>query len=378
MPMHRIGLLLGSGMLSALALAQYAGGPQQAGPLQPPSTKASQQTEKTAKKPADGHLTRVETITATSEMATVFYPPLRCDGDGNLYLRTDSGGVPAIHKLNAKGERVALFEASSNPDLKVDVARYFALEADGGELYELVYPHEINRYVFVYKSDGTFKSALKLRPGFPFMPKKLAVFSSGQFLISGEEYDADRTAAMWPFTGIFAADGSLVKELELGDEKDLRDMASSGDTRVARPGNPHANLAIDNGQAETAADGNAYLMRWTNPAIFYGISPGGEVVHRFTVDPGESASDYRPAAMHVYKNRIAVLFVKMHVNEEIMKIVDLEGHEIATYDGPKPDDKAPNSMLSAAFACYTENPTRFVFLGADDKDKVQLWVAEPR
>ena len=82
--------------------------------------------------------------------------------------------------------------------------------------------------------------------------------------------------------------------------------------------------------------------------------------------------------MHVYRNRIAVLFVKMHVNEEIMKIVDLEGHEIATYDGPKPDAKAPNGTLSAAFACYTENPTRFVFLGADNKDRVQLWIAEPR
>jgi hypothetical protein len=309
-------------------------------------------------------------------MATVFYPPLRCDSAGNLYLRTDSGGVPAIHKLNSKGERVALFEASSNPDLKIDVARYFALDADGTELYELVYPHEINRYVFVYKSDGTFKSAVKLKPGFPFSPKKLTVFPSGQFLISGEEYDEDRTSAMWPFTGIFAADGTLLKEFELGDEKELREMATSGDTRVSRPGNPHANLAVDNGQVEIGADWNAYLMRWTNPTIFYAISPGGEVVRRFTVDPGESS--FRPSAMHVYKNRIAVLFVKMHSNDLIMKIVDLEGHEIATYDGPKPSPKGSNSSLSAAFACYTENPTRFVFLGANDDDKVQFWIAEAR
>jgi hypothetical protein len=35
-------------------------------------------------------------------------------------------------------------------------------------------------------------------------------------------------------------------------------------------------------------------------------------------------------------------------------------------------------MLGSAFACYTENPTRFIFLGADDDSKLQLWIAEPR
>lgn len=364
-------LLIACWTLGTLSMAQSPATPQQ----QPPA-KPSPQGKVPTKKPIDRHLVRTETITTPSEIATEFYPPLRCDSDGNLYLRTEFAGVPAIHKLNSKGERVALFEASSNPDLKVDLAAYFALEAGGGELYELVYPPEINRYVYLYKSDGTFKSAVKLRPGFPFAPKKLAVFPSGQFLISGEEYDAERTAAMWPFTGIFAADGALLKELELGDEKELHDMAASGDTRVARPGNSHANLAIDNGQVEMGVDGNAYLMRWSNPAIFFAISPGGDVVRRFTVDPGESA--YRPSAMHVYKNRIAVLFVEMQSNDKIMKIVDLEGHEIATYGEPKPDPKATNGRLSAAFACYRENPTRFVFLGANDDNKVQLWIAEPR
>jgi len=307
-------------------------------------------------------------------MVSVFYPPLKCDSDGNLYLRTEVGGVYGIHKLSPKGEKVAVFEADSNPDLKVDVAPYFALAANGGELYEIVYPHEINRYVFSYKSDGTFQSAVKLAPGFPFSPKKLAVFASGQFLISGEEYDKDPTGAMWPFTGIFDSSGRLLKELEVGDEKELHDMVSSGDARVALPGNPHANRAVDNGQLEMGADGNAYLMRWTNPAVFYAISPGGEIVRRFTLDAG--GSGYRPSAMHISKSRIAVLFVDPQSKDMIMRIVDLEGHQIATYDQLKVDGR-PKEPLGAAFACYMENPTRFVFLGADDNDKVQLWLAEP-
>lgn len=355
--------------LSAFAVAQSTADPKHSSTTSGPQ-KAIAETHKAP----DAHLVRVQTVTAVGEFATSFFRPLRCDSDGNLYVRTDSGGVEAVHKLSSKGERMALFEASSNPDLKIDAARYFTV-GDGGELYELVYPHEMTRYMFVYKADGTFKSAVKFQTGFPWIPKMLAVFPTGQLLASGEEYDADRTAARWPFTGIFAADGSLLKEVKLEDDEMLHDMAASGDPRVASPTNVLSNHAIDNGLVEMASDGNAYLMRWTNPAIFYAISPGGEVVRRFTVDPGESG--YRPSAMHVNKNRIAILFVETQSRAKIMKIVDLEGHELATYDEPKVDGKAKD-VLSAVFACYTENPTHFVFLGADDDNRLQLWHVEPR
>jgi hypothetical protein len=358
-------------LLSALAIAQSAEQRKQTW------IKESQRPQLPAKKAVDGHLMRVGTITSPSELADRFYRPMKCDNDGNLYLRTEVAGLPAIHKLNAKGEMVALFEARSNPNNtnKVDAASYFAFDPEGGDLYELVYPHEPGRYVYVYKADGTFKSAVKLRAGFPIVPKTLAVFPSGQFLISGEEYDADRTAAMWPFTGIFAADGALLKELDVGDEKELHDMAVAGDLRAVRPGSI-SNRAVDGGWAEMGADGNAYLMRWTDPAIFYAISAGGEVVRRFTVDPAEPG--YLPWGVHVYKNRIAVLFEEGQRHDKILKIVDLEGHEIATYDEPRKADGKPGDAISAAFACYTENPTRFVSLGSDDDNKVQFWIAEPR
>ena len=359
-------------LLACLTVGTLATGQSAAAPRPQPSARALQQAKAPARNTVDGHLVRVETITSPTEIAAAFYPPLRCDSDGNLYLRTDSGSVPAIHKLNAKGEKLALFEVSSNPDLKDVEGHDFALDVDGGELYELVYP---GRYVFVYKSDGTFKTAVKLKPGFPFSPKKISVFASGQFLISGEKYDANLTGVGWPFTGIFAADGSLLKELEIGDERDLHEMAASGDTLVAPPDNAKGNRAVDNGQVEIGSDWNAYVMRWTNPAIFYAISPGGEVVRRFAVDPAESV--YRPAAMHVHKNRIAVLFVKKQSDDKLLKVVDLEGQEIANYDEFDINGKAQGAM-SAAFACYTENPTRFVFLGANDDNKIQFWIAGPR
>jgi len=317
------------------------------------------------------HLVRVQTITAPTEVNS-FMTPLKCDSDGNLYFRI---GTDAIHKLNPKGDHVALFQAAANTDKKIDAAARFALAPDG-DLYQLVMPHEFDRYVFVYKPDATFKSAIKLKPGFVWFPHALAVFPSGQLLVAGSEYDRDRAAAKWPFTGIFAADGSLLKEVKLEDDETLHDMAASGDSRVSSPMMPNGNRAVDLSQIEMAADGNGYLMRWTNPAIIYAISPGGEVVRRLKVEPG--VSGYEQPSIHVFQNRIAVTFVDSHSFDFIIKIIDLEGHELATYDELKANRKQPGAMLGNAVACYTENPTRFVFLGANDDNKLQFWVGEPR
>lgn len=327
-----------------------------------------------AEKVAQRHLVRVQTIQTPSEMATDFYPPLKCDSDGNLYLQSHPE-APAIHKLNAKGEQVALFRPTANPDLQVDVGGYFTTAASG-ELYELVAAHEITRYLFMYKPDGSLKSIVKLRPGFAWMPSAVAVFPSGHLLISGLAYDRDVHATMRPFTGIFAPDGAVLKELYLEDDDTLREMAASGDARVSSPLSPRINRAISSSQMEVASDGDAYLMRWTTPAIFYAISAGGEVVRRFTVDPGDSS--YRPVSMHLSRNRIAVLFADPHTHEKAIKIVDLEGREITTYDELSANSKSVTDMLGAAFACYTVDPERFTFLGADDDGRVQFWIAEPR
>jgi hypothetical protein len=361
-----IASLCGFCLIAVLALGQA--------PPQLADKKASGTQSGVAKR-VDGHLVRTGVITAPTEILTTFMRPLRCDADGNFYLQTDATN-PAIRKINARGERVAVFRPAENPDLKIDAVASFALAPDG-RLYELVFPHEIKRYVFIYKPDGTFKEAIKLEPGFSWTTHALAVFPNGQILVAGSEYDRDPMAASWPFTGIFAADGRLLKEIKLDDDDALRDMAASGDPRVISPTVPNANHAVSFTQMETAADGNIYLMRWTNPAIVYALSAGGEVVRRMTIDPGSDG--YRPTEIHVWQNRIAVLFFDDQTKDRLMKIVDLQGHEIATYDEVRDNNgKSVNGMLGLGFACYTENPTRFVFLGSSDENRLQLWTAEPR
>jgi hypothetical protein len=319
-----------------------------------------------------GHLVLASTLKAPAELAGTFFDPLKCDQDGNLYLRLYTDTITAIHKLNPKGERVAIFEpGSATSDLKVDFGLYFSVAPDG-YLYQLTFVQEMTRYVFIYKSDGSYKSMIKLQPGFPWNPTQVAPFAGGNILVSGLEYDKDPNSPMWPFTGIFSSDGTLLKEIKLEDDEEIHDLAASGDPHVVPPGHPSSNQAVSLGAMELAADGNIYLMRRLSPAIFYAVSPGGEVVRRFIVDPGQP--DYLPDSMHIAGSTIATQFTRSLGGQKLFKIVDLEGHEIATYDDPKGNEK---TSLGSAFICYSTNPERFTYLGMTDDAILTLKIAEP-
>ena len=150
-------------------------------------------------------------------------------------------------------------------------------------------------------------------------------------------------------------------------------MAKSGDPRFVSASG--GNRAIEFSKMEASDDGNIYLMRWTSPAIIYAVSPGGEVVHRFTVDPGSVAC--RPVSMHITGGKIAVLFVNNESTLDTMKVVDLQGRALATYNETA-DPRKPGQRLGDAFACYMENPERFTFLSFGENNQLEIDIAEPR
>lgn len=349
---------------------------------------ACAQSERKSVEPQKGSSRRSLALTGTvpvpSVVVTSFRQPLVCDQKGNLYLETDDFGVSGINKVSPAGEMLATFRSGSDADLKgIDFSAGFSLAASG-ELYELVFPHgQISRYVLVYRSDGSFKSNIKLRPGFAWVPSAIGVFSNGTLLITGQRYDKDvAKGVMWPITGVFSSDGALLKEIGLEDDAKLRDRLVDDDARFKSSLNPTSNRAISLSRIELGGDGNMYLMRSTTPAIVYVISSGGEVVRRFTVDPGDAT--YRPVAMHVSGSRAVVLFYEPQTHEKIIKIVDLEGNQLATYSADTPpamdsDGRASNTQpLGGALACYTSDPERFIFLATDAKDRLEFRIAEPR
>jgi hypothetical protein len=309
------------------------------------------------------HLTPVEN-TVSSETATGFGGPYACDGDGNLYLRSEPA-AGSIRKLNSKGERVALYQIRGNPDVEVDTAGSFSVTPDG-ELYMLTFSRkEPSRYVLIFQSDGTYKDKIKLQVDRVWFPSSLAVFPNGTLLVTGQRYDRDINAPKLPFTGIFSADGKLLKELKLEDDR-FHDMPSPYDRTSSE--------AITWGKINPAKDGNLYLMRSLTPAVFYAISPSGEIVRRFTVDPGHPA--YRALTVHITGNRIAVLFFDPQTMDTVLKIVSLEGEELASFEQPKEEGKL--GALGLVFACYALQPERFTFLTTDEKQRIHLRLTEVR
>jgi hypothetical protein len=323
--------------------------------------------------PRQKHLTAVETVLG-AEVANALLPPLRCDAKGNFYVQTEPYGVSTLHKLGPKGERLSLFKSDSDATLKVLAAPYFALSSDG-DVYQLVLSADITRYMLVFRADGSYRRTIKLDPGFAWMPSAFLPLQSGNLLMTGQEYDRDPQKARWPFTGIFSSDGKLLKELKLEGDEEIRQLGVRGDSRVTGPEDPGNNRAVGFSQIEMAGDGNVYLMRWLSPAIIYGISPGGEVVRHFTVDPGDQ--NYRPAAMHISGNRIAILFYQPQTMAEVMRVVDLEGNELATYDEDSNDTKSLGH-LGIAYACYTSTSERFTFLGIGDPGRMEIKTVEAR
>ena len=76
--------------------------------------------------------------------------------------------------------------------------------------------------------------------------------------------------------------------------------------------------------------------------------------------------------MHISGNRIALLFYQPQSMEKMMKVVDLVGNELATYDELRGNGKPKLGMLGGAFACYTQQPEHFTFLVTDDNHKIEL------
>jgi hypothetical protein len=179
-------------------------------------------------------------------------------------------------------------------------------------------------------------------------------------------------AARWPFTAVFASDGTLIKEVKLDDDTELHRMGELGDSRVARPELPQINMAVTHGSVESGPDGNVYLMRAISPAILYAISPTGEIVRRFTVDPGEA--DVVPLMpLHISGERIAVLFHNDSVGKQVIKIVSLTGQDLATYDSGT-GMNSPGPTL----ACYSGSDERFTFLQTSEEGYLTLRFFEPR
>jgi hypothetical protein len=301
-----------------------------------------------------------------------------CDAKGNLFVTAWNleGGGPADRPL-LMFDHAGLLKASfkSSPkDLglsgNAELYQPTALVSDGG-VARLVWSYHAMS-LDVFSADGKLKSKSPLDPP-AFFPYQLALFPSGESLVSGLEHVHSRRAlgAFKSFTAIYSKDGHLQKRLVLPEDDEIDAAAELGDSRYAQ-GPMFGNRGVSGGTARLGVDGNVYLMRRTSPATVYVISSSGELLRTLKIEPADTGQ--MPIDMQVAEGRIAVEF-------SLSSPADgYEGTNFTVSDattGQKLSSDVDENV-PGVFACYRAEPERFTFLRISDDNKLQILEASAK
>jgi hypothetical protein len=294
----------------------------------------------------------------------------KCDGEGNIYFRpTDSDTALKYHptsalpirKIKPDGTLAGSFSIADNLPglLAVD---FFV--ADDGKVYQGARSDsERAVYVVVYSAKGLLRSKVRLEGEF-FIPYEIAVFRSGEFLVSGIHGSYNRT----PFTALYGGNGKLIKEIYEPEDEDARKRAEAGEPGFRPDSIDSSNDFVVRGDAALGSDGNAYLLRASSPALVYVISPKGEVIRKLRIpspEPGLSAERLRSGV-----DILAISFLEKGMNTGVIEVVDYRGNSTVTY---APDDKR---MYPGLLGCYS--PKKLTFLSLEDGDNLRVNTAEPK
>jgi hypothetical protein len=289
--------------------------------------------------------------------------PTACDEQGRLYVKLvkiGPGMVGPLFRLSSKGVVEAEFDTSGG------LINRYAVRPDGGVV--MMHTDERIKFVDNFAPDGTRESSVALEPPpTPFFPSQIAVFHSGEILISGLQYQPGYKAA----TAIYDPTGRLVKQLVLDGDVET-ERAIGKDARAQQQNTS----AIDRSVAITGDDGLVYLMRATSPAAVYAISAAGDVVRKIVVSPpAGTGSPY--FGLRVAKNRLVVQFRRScdstaasdSCRSSTYAVVDATtGQKLAAYEA---DKEAAGTM-----ACYAPDPDRFFIFS--DQHGLDIVDAEPK
>jgi hypothetical protein len=289
--------------------------------------------------------------------------PTACDEQGRLYVKLvkiGPGMVGPLFRLSSKGVVEAEFDTSGA------LINRYAVRPDGGVI--MMHTHGRIKFVDNFAPAGTRESSVALEPPpTPFFPSQIAVFHSGEILISGLQYRPGYKAA----TAIYDPTGRLVKQFVLDGDVET-EQAIDKDARAQQQNTS----AIDTSLAITGDDGLVYLMRATSTASVYAISAAGDVVRKIVVSPpAGTGSPY--FGLRVVKNRLVVQFRRScdstaasdSCRSSTYAVVDATtGQRLAAYEA---DQEAAGTM-----ACYAPDPDRFFIFS--DQHGLDIVDAEPK
>jgi hypothetical protein len=319
-------------------------------------------------------------------------PPVKCDADGNLYIRRFASNRPLgpVVKIDSDGKPTALFAPSAFATLGLDRVDAFSPAPDGG-IYQIAQKGVIKPLIYVlhYSPDGSVSST---RLDADFEVYTFAAFPNGSFLISGTQRDPmDKNDHGRGVTKVFSADGRELAAVTFRDpkQKSQEPVRPAGSKSVADAGAkagtaaPNQQMqkdtpaeparvsekqagALDVADAEVGRDGNLYVMRASAHALVDVISPSGKIMKTLKIATPLAPSI--PNSFHVSENRLAVLFWNEEKQALAISVVDAQtGRKIAAYS---------SSADFGIFACYSANDGVFTFLKHGDENVMEVIRAE--
>ena len=278
----------------------------------------------------------------------------RCDESGNIYVRAlPPGGVLGkdripLQKITPDGLLAETFQVPLDSFMDRGV-----FVASNGDVYRMGWeqngggPFDVVKF----RKGGSVHSTVRPEIERGFWPQHLAVFPSGEFLLSGTVDDT------MPKAAVFNASGKLIKTIyEPEDEEARNQTVAHNPNYMLNPSETRWGVYDELGDAAVGPDGNVYLLRSAPPALVFVISPKGEVIRKFRVDPGDAS--LISSSIWIHSNRLAVAFKPRRGMPALalVKVVDLEGMPVASHALEHWDQKE----LVGDMACYGDQGITFI------------------
>lgn len=278
----------------------------------------------------------------------------RCDAHGDIYLRVVSAPDVTNQLLVRIGRDGSM--ATFNPEKVTDSAIHgwvfqdFAVASNAVWLLATISSKSGTlSYVLKFSPQGDYKGDLPLEADLYL--EQLAVFDSGDFLISGTERTVRGSKERFqPVTAIFDKTGKFLKRIELEESKSSENSASP-------PDYTRASAEITLGTAESYG-GEIYVLKASAIPLVLVISAGGTVTRQFVLEPPEPRA--RVAQVRVVQGQIAVEFLKPKPGAAAGKpgepvFYDASLSEYVVYNaftGDKIGDYTLGSDLQGSFMCF--------------------------
>ncbi|HXZ81742.1 MAG TPA: hypothetical protein VEG30_17575 [Terriglobales bacterium] len=280
----------------------------------------------------------------------------KCDGEEDIYLRLIDAEASEKHqdyltlpirKLRPDGTIAGSFSVTGvSPRLGL---MDFFVTHNGGIFG--VGHGDPPVYVVSFSEGSSPPKVVRLETDH-FVPYQIAVFKTGEFLVSGIHGPHNRT----PYTAVFDASGKPIKTIYEPEDEDARKRAEAGEPGFRPDYMVFGNLFVVRGDVVLGSDGNAYLLRAGSTALIYVISSTGQVLRKLSVEA--PSSGLTAERLQSLSGRLAIAFLQKGMNQGVIQVVDYQGRSIATI--PNEDPRTyPGHM-----ACFGSQG--FAFLQTDD------------